>query len=382
MIAINDKGFIGKVTLHLPLNFWRPFLKVIYMKIKVYFSVVFVYLILIAGTAEAATVTVSKNGEANYTIIQEAINNVKDGDTILVYNGNFTENVIVNKSVSIKSNSGNPDDTIIQASNPGEHIFNVTEDDVTISGFKITGASNIVTSPTAGVHLEGVNNSIISNNKLSNNVIGIDLQSSDHNMLNKNTVSDNERGISLTNSNGNDLINNDAFNNRFGIYFWGSKNNILSYNNASSNEEDGIWIEDGSNNNTLRNNMVSNSNDDGILLTESSNNNTMSGNNVTLSLVGVQITDSNNNTVKNNFISNNSRIGISIIRNSSNNTVKDNFLSNNSESIVTESSTNQIYNNKIKEGKIHDTNASQIAFICPFLTVVIFGIAVIFLRKE
>ena len=104
--------------------------------------------------------------------------------------------------------------------------------------------------------------------------------------------------------------------------------------------------------------MVSNS-DDGILLTESSNNNTMSGNNVTLSLVGVQITDSNNNTVKNNFISNNSRIGISIIRNSSNNTVKDNFLSNNSESIVTEGSTNQIYNNKIKEGKIHDVQVYQ-----------------------
>lgn len=320
------------------------------MKIKAYFSVVFVYLILIAGTAEAATVTVSKNGEANYSIIQEAINNVKDGNTILVYNGNFTENVIVNKSVSIKSNSGNPDDTIIQASNPGKHIFNVTEDNVTISGFKITGASNFVTSPTAGVHLEGVNNSIISNNKLSNNVIGIDLQSSDHNMLSKNTVSDNERGISLTNSNDNDLINNDAFDNRFGIYFWGSKNNILSYNNASSNEGDGIWIEDGSNNNTLRNNMVSNS-DDGILLTESSNNNTMSGNNVTLSLVGVQITDSNNNTVKNNFISNNSRIGISIIRNSSNNTVKDNFLSNNSESIVTESSTNKSTITKLRKEK-------------------------------
>ncbi|MDW5549709.1 nitrous oxide reductase family maturation protein NosD [Methanosarcina sp.] len=351
------------------------------MKIKVYFSVVFVCLMLTAGTAEADTVTVSKNDEANYTIIQEAINNVKDGDTILVYSGNFTENVIVNKSVSIKSNSGNPDDTIIQSSNPGEHIFNVTEDDVTISGFKITGASNFVTSPTAGVHLEGVNNSIISNNKFSNNIVGIDLHSSDHNMLSNNTVSDNERGISLTNSNNNTVINNDAFNNRFGIYFWGSKNNILSDNNASLNEEDGIWIEDGSNNNTLSNNMVSNS-DDGILLTESSNNNTMSGNNVTLSLVGVQITDSSNNMVKNNFISNNSRIGISIIRNSSNNTVKDNSLSNNSESIVMEGSTNQIYNNKIKESKIHDTNASQIAVICPFLIVVIFGIAFVFLRKE
>jgi nitrous oxidase accessory protein len=199
------------------------------MRIKIYFLLVFIYLFIV-GTAEAATLTVGENGQANYTMIQEAINNANDGDTLLVYNGTFSENVIVNRSVSIKSNSGDPDDTVIQAANPEEHIFNVTKNNVTISGFKITGAENFVRSPVAGIHLEGVNKNIISNNKLSQNVVGIDLQNSHNNVLENNTAYDNERGIRFTNSNSNTLINNDVFNNHFGIYFWGSKNNILNHN--------------------------------------------------------------------------------------------------------------------------------------------------------
>jgi parallel beta-helix repeat protein len=108
----------------------------------------------------------------------------------------------------------------------------------------------------------------------------------------------------------------------------------------------------------------------------------MTNNNVNSNLVGIEIIDSNNNTVKDNFLSNNNRIGISIIRDSSNNTVKDNFLSNNSESIVTEGSNNQIYNNEIKESGIHDTDTSQMPFIGPVLTVLIFGIAFVFMRKK
>lgn len=352
------------------------------MRIEIYFSLVFVYLILIAGTTEATTFTVGENSQANYTMIQEAINNADDGDTILVYSGVFSENVIVNRSVSIKSNSGNPDDTIIQAANSEEHVFNVTKDNVTISGFKITGACDFVRSSVAGICLEGVNKNIISNNKLSQNVVGIDLQSSHNNVLKNNTAYDNERGISLTNSNSNNLINNDAFNNRFGIYFWGSKNNILSDNNVSLSEEDGIWIEDGSGNNTLSNNTVSNSDGSGIFLTESSNNNIIESNSVTSNFIGIQIVDSSNNVVKDNFLSNNSHTEISIMKYSINNTVKDNFLSNKSVGIVVEDSNNQIYDNGIKESKIHTVDGSQTAFIDPLLAAIIFGIAFLFIREQ
>lgn len=358
------------------------------MKIEIYFSLVFIYLILIAGTVEAATIIVGENSQANYTMIQEAINNAKDGDTILVHSGTYTENLVVNRSVSIKSNSNNPKDTVVQAANSGKHIFNITEDNVTISGFNITGANVFRKSPTAGVHIEEVNNSIISYNEFSNNVVGIDLHNSHNNVLENNIASANYRGISLTNSNGNDLINNDVFNNYFGIYFWGSKNNILSGNNASLNEEDGIWIEDDSSNNTLSNNMISNS-DCGISLTEFSNNSIIAHNIVNSNLIGIEISGSSSNIVKNNSLSDNRRIGISIIRDSVNNTVKDNSLSNNSKGITAEdtdnqiyNTNNQIYNNEIKKSEIQNSDASQIPFTGPTLIIIIFGMICAFIRKK
>jgi len=324
------------------------------MKINYFFAMAFVYLIIIAGTVEASTVTVDDSGGANYTTIQEAVNNANNGDTILIYSGTYTENVIVNKWVTIRSKSGNPDDTIVQAADPRDHIFNVTKDNVTIGGFKITGANYF---PSAGIYINGVNDIIISDNKLSNNEIGIDLHGSNHNMLNNNIASDNKMGIRLSNSNSNDLVNNDAFNEHVGIYLWGSSNNILSNNNASLNGEYGIWIEDASNNNTLSNNVMSN-NDHGVYLDESSNNNTLANNNVNSNLVGIGIKDSRNNTVK------------------------DNFLSNNRKGIAISDSNNQIYNNEIRDREIHDGNTSPIPFIDPVLTIIILGIAFVFMRKE
>ena len=40
-------------------------------------------------------------GDGNYTIIQKAVNNASDGDTIYVYSGIFYENIIINKSITL-----------------------------------------------------------------------------------------------------------------------------------------------------------------------------------------------------------------------------------------------------------------------------------------
>ena len=65
------------------------------------------------GAGAAATLTVDDSGGADYTTIQGAVNNAGTGDTILVYNGMYYENVDVNKQLTIRSASGNPMDTIV-----------------------------------------------------------------------------------------------------------------------------------------------------------------------------------------------------------------------------------------------------------------------------
>ncbi|WP_456468908.1 NosD domain-containing protein [Archaeoglobus sp.] len=77
-----------------------------------------------------------------FTSIQAAIDDpdTKDGHIIVVYPGDYEENVIVNKSVTITSYAGNPLDTRIIALNKSLPTVTVLADNVKISGFKIEGS--------------------------------------------------------------------------------------------------------------------------------------------------------------------------------------------------------------------------------------------------
>jgi nitrous oxidase accessory protein NosD len=55
------------------------------------------------GTASATNWSVNGSGEdADFTRIQDAINNSKDGDTIIVHSGVYYENVVVDRSVTLR----------------------------------------------------------------------------------------------------------------------------------------------------------------------------------------------------------------------------------------------------------------------------------------
>lgn len=250
-----------------------------------------------AGIVAADIVTVDDSGGANYTSIQDAVNNANNGDTILVYSGLYTENLYVNKELTIRSNYGNPGDTIVQAANSSIHVFNVTVDSVTISGFKITGATMLRKSR---IFLEGVEDCIVTNNVLLKNDNGISLERSSNNKLENNMVNSNNRGFCLGQySNDNTLSNNIIDSNSMGIYLWKSKRNDLIFNNIMGNGR-GIYLYDFSNDNTLSNNTVSNNED------------------------GIYVGSSDNNTISNNLLSNNKNdiIANQYLRNNiSNNTV-------------------------------------------------------------
>ena len=211
-----------------------------------------------------------------WNTIQEGINDAGNGDTVLVYDGTYEENVKVNKRLTIRSKNG-ADATIVQAAKSNDHVFEVTADYVNISGFMMKGAAtDSYYYNLNGIYLRGSNNNSILNNTCLNNRDGISLEYSSNNSILNNICINNGDGIDLEYSSNNSISNNNCSNNEGGIYLEYSNNNSISNNTYSSNNWHGIHLEY-SNNNSISNNTCSSNNEDGIHL-RYSNNNKLTGN--------------------------------------------------------------------------------------------------------
>ena len=207
-----------------------------------------------------------------WSTIQKGINDANAGDTIVVRDGIYTENIDVSKPhLTIKSENGS-ENCIVQAANSSDHVFEVTADYVNISGFTVEGATE-----EAGINLHGVDHCIISDNNVLNSEGGIYLYSSNNNVITNNSVNSNDFGIWLIFSSFlNTIANNNASNNSLAIFLTYSDNNMITKNNVSNNKY-GIWHIH-SNNSMITENIISNSDYDGFWL-DFSNNNTIYLNN-------------------------------------------------------------------------------------------------------
>ncbi|MCK4735214.1 MAG: right-handed parallel beta-helix repeat-containing protein [Methanophagales archaeon] len=219
-------------------------------------------LFFLASTCTASTIYVP----GDYTTIQAAVDAASQGDTIIVKDGTYTENINVDKSLTIRSENG-PDSTIIQAEWP---VFMVSADYVNISGFTVEGAF-------CGIDLYYADYCNISNNNCSNNKAGIYLRESNNNSISDNKCSSNNwAGISISDSNDNSISNNNCLNNGNGISLMNYSNNNSISNNNCLNNGDGISISD-SNDNSISNNNCLNNDASSINLLNS-NNSKLTGN--------------------------------------------------------------------------------------------------------
>jgi uncharacterized repeat protein (TIGR01451 family) len=184
--------------------------------------------------------------------IQDAIDNAGTGDTICVKAGTYTENVDVDKRLTIRSENGAAS-TTVNALYPNDHVFEVTADYVNISGFSVKGATGIM---DAGIHLGG-DHCNISDNIASDNYVGIVGEWSNYNTISSNTVSNNNYGIGLRGSSDNMISGNTASNGHLGIGLRGSSDNAISSNTASNNDY-GIHLYSSSNNNLIYDNYFNN----------------------------------------------------------------------------------------------------------------------------
>jgi len=202
-------------------------------------------------------------GVDHFAAIEAAVDAASPGDTILVAAGIYTENVEVDKSVTIQSQDGASETTVDGSTTEG-HTFNVTADNVNISGFTVTGATarnkagiyldqvescnisaNICTNNYYGIYADKASNNTLTNNSVnSNSRYGVYLDNSSNNMLTNNTVSGNSKcGVDLDGSNSNTLTGNSITDNNIGVKIQGPVNAStisINFNNISGNTEYGV----------------------------------------------------------------------------------------------------------------------------------------------
>ncbi len=244
----------------------------------------------------------------DYPTIQQAINAASPGETIVVKDGIYKENVKVNKSVTIISENGSAN-CIVKAAND-DHVFEITADNVTISGFTITGAGFL----SAGIRIEA-NNSVITNNNVENNNYGgIRLWHSSNNSITNNKFTND--GLVISNSYNNTITNN-TVNGKPLVYL----ENVNDY--VVSNIDAGQVIAVKCNNITVKNLNLSNT-AVGIEFCDT-NNSRIEDVVVENNGEGIRLDDSNNNSVTNNNVMNND-FGIDLYYYSSNNTIVAGFI--------------------------------------------------------
>jgi parallel beta-helix repeat protein len=199
------------------------------------------------------TLYVGGSGDGNFSIIQDAIEEANNNDTVYVYNGTYSENITINKSINLRGENKN--NTIIY-SEKNEYIFiktnfiNITEFTI-INGIIIDGSYNMITKNIffgnvteigSGIRIKG-NNNIISKNSISNFDSGIYTLNSNYNNIIQNEITNSSfSGIALyERSKENKIINNTIDNNNYGIYIHYSPENIIT-GNIISNDNIGIDV--------------------------------------------------------------------------------------------------------------------------------------------
>jgi len=247
-------------------------------------------------TSHPKTIVVDDDGNADFTTIQEAINNATAGDVVLVKSGVYYEKIYVNKpnltiigegnQLAIIDGGGNgpvvqisADDvtftgfTVRRGGNkPGIEILkraNVTFNKISqcqigvFVGFKCTITNDYISDCGQGALFYSCFNVTMEANYFSSNTVGISLSGSNDNLIANNTITQSTEGghgiTVLSNSYGNIIRGNLIWNNSHGMWFSGaSQENVVVGNTIAKNNIIGVELTDAPNNTIYHNNFIGN----------------------------------------------------------------------------------------------------------------------------
>jgi parallel beta-helix repeat protein len=176
----------------------------------------------------------------NYTTIQEAIdaNETLDGQTILVDEGTYYENIVVNKALSLIG--ANSESTVIDGNGTG-NVVEIAASNVTLSRFTVTNSNNTQWYyGYAGILVDGLDVQIFSN-RVTNNYKGISIHYP-----------------SIHTPGGCVVTGNDILNNSIGISLATASNTTITANTIADSSIQGIHSEFSENNTYFHNNLVRN----------------------------------------------------------------------------------------------------------------------------
>ncbi len=211
-------------------------------------TLIFAVNVTIAGSGAAATELIVHTGGS----IQAVIDNAVPGDAIIVEPGVYGEEISTHtRDLVIMSQSGDPDDTIINGSG-----FNIWASNITVKGFTIKGTGEsggvVVINRTGKCRIE--------NNKILDYVSGIEIPAgSKLNVVNANEISDCQDGIIVSEGLKNIVSNNKIIDCQSGITFIEGSGNIIGQNEISGCQS-GITYMEGFEN-VINGNKISNCRD-------------------------------------------------------------------------------------------------------------------------
>ncbi|KKG11919.1 cell surface protein [Methanosarcina sp. 2.H.A.1B.4] len=291
--------------------------------------------------------------------IQAAVNSANSGDVIIVEPGTYSENILISNSKTnlvIRSESGNPADTIITASNSSFDVVTIQDTSyVTIKGLKITGAG----TDKAGVYLLRSTNCIIENNVLHNDALGVFLKASPNNVVRNNIASKDlnigeGRGFNIEQSDYTNISGNTVSNQRYGIYVSDSMANTVSGNTVNLSKDDGIRVQYATNV-TVENNNINSNGQFGIYLSSSGESFLKSNNVFNSTNNSINLVSSSGNTITGNTVSDDAIASLThaiFMNTSHNNNLQSNTVSNNDYGIAMRYSNN----NTLVNNNAHNNN--------------------------
>lgn len=212
-------------------------------------------------------------GYNHFNIIQDGTNAVETNGTVLVNNGIYPENILIDKSLNLIGEDKNS--TILHGDENGSGI-NITADNVTVSGFTIQNYTNgygillsttynhitdtIISDCIGGIIIffywypyqatsintryEGLNltgyNTVTKNTLIRNRGVGISV-SGKNNTIFHNRISQSEYGIMAGITESNNITQNTISDNGNGILIMASYDTKVYQNIISNNEELGVF---------------------------------------------------------------------------------------------------------------------------------------------
>ncbi len=287
--------------------------------------------------------------------IAAAVRSAHDGDTIEVASGDYTENLVIDKPLTLQGRnrpriSGNKNADVIR----------VRASDVLIQGFIVKDSGIDLTAQNAGIYIQPHSDRVtVQDCELTNILFGIWLEGSKDARIVRNTIvgqsallsSARGNGIQVYNTKGVQIIENNISYTRDGIYvdvsqyalFRGNKMHHLRYGTHYMTTDHSTWEYNETYLNTgglalmeVRNLMVRNNKawgnaDHGIML-RTIQDSVIENNIVAANGRGFFIYDAEYNTLKNNLVIDNT-VGVHLSAGSSNNVVDGNDFISNQEQI-------------------------------------------------